>query len=127
MPRKDGSWVGKPGNGEWHSTLDEVNAVTGGKPIPFIDGRPDFSPWSKGKITFEKGVLNGTDADFKKVYEYVQKQKGLSSPTAAKNLLRKLDLTPHHLDDLTIQLIPTKLHSNIPHVGSASDMRGGLK
>lgn len=26
-----------------------------------------------------------------------------------------------------IQIIPTDLHGNIPHIGSASDMRGGFK
>ncbi|MEL7981301.1 HNH endonuclease [Vreelandella titanicae] len=25
----------------------------------------------------------------------------------------------HHLDNVTIQFIPTKLHGNIPHIGSA--------
>ncbi|OMI04558.1 hypothetical protein BTA30_07620 [Bacillus swezeyi] len=34
-------------------------------------------------------------------------------------------MTPHHLDDVTIQLVPTDLHGNIPHIGSASDLRGG--
>ena len=84
-----------------------------------------FTPWSKGQITFEEGVLNGTDADFKAVYKYVQQQKGLSSPTAAKNYLREMELTPHHLDNTRIQLIPTPLHGNVPHIGSASDLRGG--
>ncbi|WIL37220.1 HNH endonuclease [Bacillus stercoris] len=26
-----------------------------------------------------------------------------------------------------MQLVPTKLHKNIPHIGSASDLRGGYK
>lgn len=51
-------------------------SVTNEKPIQFINGRPDFSPWSKGQIKFEKGVLTGTDSDFKAVYEYVQEKKG---------------------------------------------------
>jgi len=53
-------------------------------------------------------------------------QKGLNSRNAAKNLLKQQGLTPHHLDNTTIQLIPTKLHGNIPHIGSASDLRGGF-
>ncbi|WP_425487761.1 HNH endonuclease [Microbulbifer rhizosphaerae] len=37
-----------------------------------------------------------------------------------------MGVTPHHLDNQTIQFIPTKLHGNIPHIGSASDLRGGF-
>ncbi len=123
LPRKDGKWDGKPGEGNWHSDLDEVNKVTGGKPIPFKKGRPDFSEWSKGEVTFKKGELNGTDEDFSKVYEKIAKEKGLKNKTAAKKLLKEKGLTPHHLDDKTIQLIPSKLHGKIPHIGSASDMK----
>lgn len=72
-------------------------------------------------------MLNGTDADFKEAYKYIQQQKGLTSPTAAKNYLREMNLTPHHFDNNTIQLIPTPLHSNIPHIGSASDLRRASK
>lgn len=50
---------------------------------------------------------------------------GLKNKTQAKNWLSEQGLTPHHLEDKTIQLIPTKLHGNIPHIGSASDLRGG--
>ena len=31
--------------------------------------------------------------------------------------------TPHHLSNNVIILVPTDLHGNIPHIGSASDMR----
>ena len=34
--------------------------------------------------------------------------------------------TPHHLSDKKIILVPTDLHGNIPHIGSASDMRSML-
>ncbi|MFV0379201.1 MAG: HNH endonuclease [Anaerorhabdus sp.] len=34
-------------------------------------------------------------------------------------------LTPHHTSTTSIDLIPTDLHGNIPHIGSASDLRGG--
>ena len=126
LPRENGKWDGEPGEGKWYSDLDEVNEVTGGEPVPFANGRPDFSEWSKGEVTFKKGELNGTDEDFSKVYEKIAKDKGLKNKTEAKKLLKEKGLTPHHLDDETIQLIPTKLHRNIPHVGSASDMRNTL-
>ncbi|ENM5795867.1 hypothetical protein [Vibrio mimicus] len=28
------------------------------------------------------------------------------------------------MDNLTIQFVPTKLHGNLPHIGSASYLRG---
>ncbi|UYL03889.1 HNH endonuclease [Pantoea ananatis] len=34
-------------------------------------------------------------------------------------------LTPHHLDSTKIILVPRDLHGNVPHIGSASDMRRG--
>ena len=126
LPRKDGKWDGKPGEGNWHSDLDDVNKVTGGKPIPFKNGRPDFSEWSKGSVKFKQGQLDGTKEDFNLVYDYVADKKGLASRNAAKNYLREKGLTPHHLDNNTIQVVPSKLHGNIPHIGSASDLREGF-
>jgi RHS repeat-associated protein len=127
LPRNQGRWgpdgKGKPGESPWYSDIPEVNEVTKGEPIPFVNGRPDFSQWSKGTVKFKPGVLDGTDQDFKKVYERLKEDRGLRSANAARLLLRKAGLTPHHLDKETIQLIPTDLHGNIPHIGSASDMR----
>ncbi|MCG7541922.1 MULTISPECIES: HNH endonuclease [unclassified Pseudoalteromonas] len=126
LPRKNGKWAtGVPGDGTWQSTLKEVNEITGGQPITFKNGRPDFTPWSKGQIAFAPNELNGTRQDFGQVYKYIADQKGLKSKNAARQLLSKLDLTPHHASATIIQLIPTKLHGNIPHIGSASDLRKG--
>jgi RHS repeat-associated protein len=122
LPRSNGSWSGVPGESDWYSTNPKVNSVTDGKPIPFRGGRPDFSTWSKGDLTFPEGVLDGTRQDFGKVYEQIGRAKGIS-PAAAQNLLREKGLTPHHLSTTKIQLIPSDLHGNVPHTGSASDMR----
>jgi hypothetical protein len=123
IPRTDGYWTGQPGESSWYSFKPEVNDVTGGQPIQFIGQRPDFSPWAHSKISFELGVLNGSEADFHAVYDAVARAENLPSRNAASNLLRELDLTPHHVDATTIQLVPIPLHSNIPHVGSAADLR----
>ncbi|WP_429177408.1 HNH endonuclease [Kosakonia sp. 1610] len=37
--------------------------------------------------------------------------------------MREKGLTPHHLSTNTIILVPGDLHGNVPHIGSASDMR----
>ena len=77
-------------------------------------------------MEFEPGVLDGTNADFTKAYEQIKEARGLSSNNAAKKLLQDAGLTPHHSSNTVIQLIPSDLHNNVPHIGSASDMRGGL-
>uniref|UniRef100_UPI00403FF945 HNH endonuclease n=1 Tax=Thioclava sp. GXIMD4216 TaxID=3131929 RepID=UPI00403FF945 len=91
--------------------------------MPFKNGRPDFSQWSKGEVEFDPGVLDGSNTDFLRVYEQIKEAAGLPSNNAAKELLRQRGLTPHHFSDTVIQLIPTDLHANIPHIGSASDLR----
>ena len=124
LPRTNGEWEGEPGNGKWYSNKPEVNNITNGEGVEFVNGRPDFSPWSQGKFEFEPGTLNGTSSDFSKVYEAIKNEYGLSSQNQAKQFLRDAGLTPHHTSNTVIELIPTDLHKNIPHIGSASDMRG---
>ncbi len=69
------------------------------------------------------GDLTGKHSDFSLVYEQIMKSKNLSSKTQAKKWLSQKGLTPHHASLTEIQLIPTDLHKNIPHIGSASDLR----
>ena len=122
LPATRGEWDGTPGNSNWYSDRDSVNSITGGQPIPFRDGYPDFSDWSQGQFDFDN--LTGYDSDFSIVYEAVAQKYDLPNPTQARNLLRELDLTPHHHQNgRTIQLIPTALHGDIPHVGGASGLR----
>ncbi|VFS51563.1 HNH endonuclease [Budvicia aquatica] len=125
LPRTNGHWEGEPGNGNWYSDLPEVNEVTGGEPIPFKNGRPDFSKWSFSDIEFEPGLLDGSNRDFSAVYVKVKDAMSLPTNNSARNYLRSKGITPHHLSDTVIQLLPTKLHGKIPHIGSASDMRNG--
>ena len=53
------------------------------------------------------------------------KTKGFKNKTEAKNWLRSEGITLHHRSKTIIEFIPSKLHKNLPHVGSASDIRGG--
>lgn len=57
----------------------------------------------------------------------LKKQAGLKNKKAARDWLKEHGYTPHHLSYEIIQFVPTKLHSNVPHIGSASDMRRGKK
>ncbi|MCX0355699.1 hypothetical protein LI064_14355 [Clostridium perfringens] len=124
LPRTNGKWSGEPGNGKWFSNNPKVINITGSKGVEFRNGRPNFSPWSKGDLNFKQGQLNGTHTDFSLVYEKIQQQYKLPSKNAAKKLLKDIGLTPHHKSPTKIELIPSDLHGNIPHIGSAADMRG---
>ncbi|SFB98847.1 hypothetical protein SAMN04489722_101407 [Algibacter lectus] len=109
LPRTKGKWIGEAGEGVWKSTKKAVNKITKGEGIPFKNGYPDFSKWSKGKMKFKN--LDGTPKDFDKVYQRVAKQKGLKNKTQAKKYLKDKGLTPHHHQDgKTIELIPIALH-----------------
>ncbi|WP_311187680.1 HNH endonuclease, partial [Bacillus atrophaeus] len=125
LPRTKGRWEGTPGDGKWYSDIPEVNAVTKGEPITFKDGRPDFAPWTVANIKFKPGELNGTEKDFRLVYKKIKEIKGFKSQAQAKKWLSKQGLTPHHLDSTTIQLVPSVINNKIPHIGGASDLRGG--
>nr|WP_275900999.1 RHS repeat-associated core domain-containing protein [Paenibacillus periandrae] len=124
MPKNGGYWEGTRGNGKWYSDKADVKEIIGDAGVDFVNGRPNFSPWSRLDITFESGKLNGTKDDFDLVYKELKDILGLENKTKAQQWLSDNELTPHHLDDKTIQLIPSKLHGNIPHIGSASDLRG---
>ena len=124
LPRSNGSWLGEPGNGEWYSTIKDVIDITKGKPVVFTNGRPDFTPWSEGSLKFDPGELTGGRSDFNKGYKAIKESKGFGTMAEAEKWFKKdRGLTLHHLSDTELQMAPTKLHSKIPHVGSASDMR----
>lgn len=62
----------------WSSEKLDVLAITGGKPVQYTNGKPNFSPWSKGSFKFKEGELNGFNSnDFKSVYDKLKKLKDL--------------------------------------------------
>ena len=79
LPRTNGKWVGEPSNGKWYSDKTEVKNITKGEGVEFIDGRPNFTPWSKGSLKFKEGMLNGSKTDFNLVYEKIKQLKGFNS------------------------------------------------
>ena len=130
LPESEGSWSGERGESVWNSTNADVNSITHGEGITFKDGKPDFSKWSKGTITFDQGVLTGKNSvDFSVSYQAIMDAKGFTTKQQAAQWLKQEGLTLHHFSATEIQLIPTALHANVPHVGAASMLRqtgGGL-
>ena len=124
LPVSNGRWTGEPGDSDWISTNPAVNAVTGGKAIPFRRGYPDFSQWGMG--TYKFNDLTGNYDDFPKVYDAYAKDQGLPNRTTGQRWLNALKLTPHHVHDgATVQLVPQALHKDIPHLGGAFGLRYG--
>ena len=123
LPRTGGRWEGKPGDGKWFSDKQEVLDVTGGAPVVFKGGRPNFSPWAKGSLEFDRGTLTGKSADFSLVHRKLAAELGLKNMAAAERWLRAKGLTAHHRSETVIELVPTKLHGSVPHTGSAADLR----
>ena len=127
MPREGHGGHWDKNKTHWKSDIPEVNAITGGKQIHFIgkgpNKVPDFSPWSRKKITV-KGLTGRNEEDFPKMYAQLAAQKHISV-SQAEQWVKQNGLTPHHLSCDEIMLVPTALHENIAHTGAASMLRNG--
>ncbi|CAM2064450.1 HNH endonuclease [Sulfidibacter corallicola] len=112
LPKTKGKWVeGTPGNGKWMPDKNtpegkKILAVTGGEPIPYKDGYPDFSKWSKESVPIEMTGDNTLD--------FAQANMAADFPDTTGHTWH------HHQDGTTMQLIPSDLHNNMPHSGGAS-------
>jgi hypothetical protein len=125
---KTGTWQGEIGNSGWLSNNPEVIAITGGTPIPFVDGRPDFTRWSRLSINFEPGELTGYHgADVALTHAALAKSGNPDVEAAGSpaEYLKANGLTPHHATDTCIQLVPEALNRIVQHIGSAADIRYG--
>ena len=112
----NGTWKGMRGNSAWTPDLNtergqKIWAATGGKPIKFKDGYPEFTPFAKKRVEIE---MTGKNSDFDRANEAA----GLSETPA--------DMTwHHHQDGVTMELVPSKINNNVPHDGGASIVKDG--
>ncbi len=53
------------------------------QPIPFTNGRPDFSKWKVGDDLKVDG-MTGADSDFPKIYEKMKQEYGFKTQKEAK-------------------------------------------
>jgi RHS repeat-associated protein len=131
LPDQSGAWDGSPGNSNWHSTDPNVTRVTGGEPIPFRGNYPDFSRWSKGDVRIPT-VTGKTTTDNRAADQAFALQQGWlkknGTPNGAMSERYRTgnNLTWHHIPNSNnLQLLPRGLHGNIPHTGSAAQVRNG--
>jgi A nuclease of the HNH/ENDO VII superfamily with conserved WHH len=124
-------WDGNPGDSAWDPAkgvtdperLDEIKSVLGDKKLQFKDGYPDFTPYAHkvevdgklvpARVEIEMQGVNGPD--FKAANEAMAKKLGVKDYDAPDGF------TWHHNQDgVTMELIPSELHNNVPHSGGAS-------
>jgi hypothetical protein len=126
LPVNKGTWTGEGGNSGWVSDKPAVTRITEGEAVPFKDGFPEFSKWSKGDVEIE-GMIGDHYYDFKKADEAFAKQKGWKNAdgtwdvSQAKKFRESSGSTWHHHQNMTtMQLVPASINNKIPHTGGAS-------
>lgn len=113
LPKTKGKWSNpkNPGNSDWipDPTTDRGKAIleaTGGKPIKFKDGYPDFEPFAKKKVEID---MTGDPSDFTKANQ------------AAGYKTTPEGMTWHHSEDgKTMLLVPSDINNKVPHTGGNS-------
>ncbi|EPX65241.1 putative Rhs-family protein [Cystobacter fuscus DSM 2262] len=125
-------WAGERGDSAWDPAtsgmdadrLKAIESVTGGKPIPFEKGYPDFSDYTH-QLTDAAG--NKLPA---RVEIPMKGDNGVDFPAARQAMAERLGVEKfneprgytwhHHPDGVTMELIPSSLHNNVPHSGGAA-------
>jgi len=143
---KNGNWSGQEGHSYFIPDDPAALGIKPGEVIPFRQGRPDFSQWTRNlkgelapKTTFTSKVdLTGTEEDFPRMWQALADQYNAANPGAgwtasrARNWLSQNRLSPHHSGGNEFQLIPCELHGNpsavpplqgVRHQSGAFDLR----
>ena len=125
-PTSGGFWGGPEGNSPWYSDIEAVNLVTGGRPVIFRHGYPDFNRYVQARAWLRR--VTGIDhIDFAAANRALARQNGWVTgngrPIAARAQawMDANHLTwHHHQDHHTMLAVPTPLHENVPHIGGAA-------
>lgn len=134
---KEGWVKGERGHGKWDPAesgladdkVQKIESVTGGKPIDFKEGYPNFSDYTykakatdgslvDGKVEIQLSPIGDRSKDFSEARKVMAERMGVDS-------FHEDDLpgnwTWHHKEDgTTMELVPSELHNNVPHSGGVS-------
>lgn len=133
-PKQGWKQGGERGNGPWNpkesglrpDKIKKIESVTGGKPVQFKDGYPDFSEYTykaegldgksiSGEVEVQLSETGNRSADIKLANGAMAKKLGLDKFKEPEGY------TWHHTEDgTTMQLVPSNLHNNVPHSGGVS-------
>ncbi len=137
LPRNEGKWSGEVGNSTWNPDRDSVPKVynpenkTWGQildennidGIPFKNGEPDFSGISKGTAEI-KFFSKYRDFNFMQADMKLSKQLGKEDYREISKWRDENQYTWHERSDCkTMDLVPSEVHSNIPHSGGVSKIK----
>jgi hypothetical protein len=124
--------MGQVGNSEF-LLADEFADMVGvprGTGVQFVEGAPDFSPWSHPTPAGSPGVfgvpgLTGSHAtDQPLIRKHLAAEAGISQAAVARWLAER-QLRMHHFQGNIIQLVG-EIH-RLHHTGAAAALRGGIK
>jgi A nuclease of the HNH/ENDO VII superfamily with conserved WHH len=128
-------WVkGERGHGDWdpkQSGLDpdkvkRIESVTGGKPVKFENGNPDFSDYvMQAKSADGKSVPASVeiklDRNGAREVDFDAARAAMAEKLGTKEFSEPKGWTWHHKEDgTTMELVPSALHNNVPHSGGVS-------
>lgn len=145
LPRENGQWDNEEGDSRWkpnpqdvpsksnpeNKTWEEILSPYGVDGVDFHGEEPDFSPFSKGTVEIE-GFSTERKDNYAKADEALAKQwneeakDGRTDWTSADVQQYRHDnkLTWHERSDMkTMDLVPSEIHSNIPHAGGISEAK----
>jgi hypothetical protein len=125
---------GTPGEGPWYPDPSHpAYGYTKGQPIMYDNKFPNLTPWSmaevpismKGQeIDFDMADTLGAAWAFHRDPNYFG-TNGLPDVEKFKKFRSDYRLTWHHKENgVTMQLVPSDLHSRIPHLGGSSLSKG---
>ena len=116
-PKKYGKWSNPkdPANSNWipdpkSKRGKAILKASGGKPIKFKNGYPDFSPFAKKKVQID---MQGDH-----YYDFKKANKAAGFGDTAKP--PKGMTWHHHEDGTTMLLIPKDINNKVSHTGGAS-------
>ncbi|ASM37016.1 hypothetical protein CSF_1152 [Campylobacter sputorum bv. faecalis CCUG 20703] len=144
LPKEGGAWGGKEGDSIWKPDPDvipkkgnpngetwrEILAEYGIDGIEFKDGEPDFSPVAEATVEIDDFSVNRSDnfnqADETLADKWSKEQKDgkIWTPEEVAQYRKDNQLSWHERSDQkTLDLVPQKIHGNIPHSGGISEAK----
>ncbi|HJQ02655.1 MAG TPA: DUF4157 domain-containing protein [Jatrophihabitans sp.] len=125
---RQGFWSGMPRNSEFTPNSAAVLRLTRGRPIVYIDGYPDLSPFAVGVALIPRATLAIRNRDLHNDYAdtALARQRGwvnaAGQPDAARVAAMRADpanpLTWHHVEfDNIMLLVPRPIHEAAQHAG----------
>jgi hypothetical protein len=121
LPKK-GTWSGTPGHSDFIPANPAEFGLAADARIPFRNGYPDFSEWSRGTLEVP-GLTGSHNHDWPLICEQLAREKQLPSISAARRWLQQRHVALHHAGGNTVQLVPLDLHDGIRHTGGAWELR----